>query len=120
MTSIEWGEGLALRYGGFYGPGTSVSLAPDAVMAAPIRKRQFPIVGDGGGVWSHVHIEDAATATTAAVEQGRPGVYYIVDVITPRRCGSGCRCWRMRWIPSRQGVSPAGWGGWRPVRWQRS
>jgi nucleoside-diphosphate-sugar epimerase len=79
VTTIEWGDGLALRYGGFYGPGTSVSLAPDAVMAAPIRKRQFPIVGDGGGVWSHVHIEDAAAATAAAVEQGPPGVYYIVD-----------------------------------------
>jgi nucleoside-diphosphate-sugar epimerase len=79
VTTIEWGEGLALRYGGFYGPGTSVSLAPDAVMAAPIRKRQFPIIGDGGGVWSHVHIQDAAAATAVAVEHGRPGVYYIVD-----------------------------------------
>jgi 2-alkyl-3-oxoalkanoate reductase len=79
VTTIEWGEGLALRYGGFYGPGTSLSLAPDAVMAAPIRKRQFPIVGDGGGVWSHVHIEDAAAATAVAVERGEPGVYYVVD-----------------------------------------
>jgi nucleoside-diphosphate-sugar epimerase len=48
-------------------------------MAAPIRKRRFPIVGDGGGVWSHVHIEDAAAATVAAVERGRPGVYNVVD-----------------------------------------
>jgi 2-alkyl-3-oxoalkanoate reductase len=79
VTTIEWGEGLALRYGGFYGPGTSVSLAPDAVMAAPIRKRRFPIVGDGGGVWSHVHIGDAAAATVVAVERGEPGVYNIVD-----------------------------------------
>jgi nucleoside-diphosphate-sugar epimerase len=79
VTTIDWGEGLALRYGGFYGPGTSLSLAPDAVMAAPVRKRQFPIVGDGAGVWSHIHIEDAATATAIAVERGRPGVYYIVD-----------------------------------------
>ncbi len=79
VTTIDWGEGLALRYGGFYGPGTSTSLAPDAAMAAPIRKRQFPIIGDGGGVWSHIHIEDAAAATVAAVEHGRPGVYYIVD-----------------------------------------
>jgi nucleoside-diphosphate-sugar epimerase len=79
VTTIDWGEGLALRYGGFYGPGTSVSLAPDAAMAAPIRKRQFPIIGGGGGVWSHVHIEDAATATAAAVERGEPGIYYIVD-----------------------------------------
>lgn len=68
-----------LRYGGFYGPGTSISLAADAVMAAPIRKRQFPIVGDGGGVFSHVHIDDAATATTVAVERGRPGIYNVVD-----------------------------------------
>jgi nucleoside-diphosphate-sugar epimerase len=79
VTTIDWGEGLALRYGGFYGPGTSISLAPDAVMAAPIRKRRFPIVGDGGGVWSHIHIEDAAAATAIAVEQGQPGIYYIVD-----------------------------------------
>ena len=79
VTTIDWGEGLALRYGGFYGPGTSLSADPDAVMAAPIRKRRFPIVGDGGGVWSHIHIEDAATATAIAVERGAPGVYYVVD-----------------------------------------
>jgi nucleoside-diphosphate-sugar epimerase len=79
VTTIEWGEGLALRYGGFYGPGTGISLAPDAVMAGPIRKRRFPIVGGGGGVWSLVHIEDAAAATAIAVERGRPGVYNVVD-----------------------------------------
>jgi 2-alkyl-3-oxoalkanoate reductase len=79
VTTIEWGEGLALRYGGFYGPGTSISLAPDAVMAAPIRKRRFPIIGDGGGIFSHIHVEDAAAATAVAVERGRPGVYNVVD-----------------------------------------
>lgn len=79
VTTIEWGEGLVLRYGGFYGPGTGISLAPDAVMAGPIRKRRFPIVGGGGGVWSHVHIEDAAAATAIAVERGQPGIYNIVD-----------------------------------------
>src|ERR671935_429915 len=79
VTTIEWGEGLALRYGGFYGPGTGISLAPDATMATPIRKRRFPIVGDGGGVWSFVHIEDAAAATAIAVERGQPGIYYVVD-----------------------------------------
>jgi len=79
VTTIDWGEGLALRYGGFYGPGTSISLAADAQMAGPIRKRRFPIVGDGGGVWSFIHIDDAAAATVAAVEHGRPGVYYVVD-----------------------------------------
>jgi nucleoside-diphosphate-sugar epimerase len=79
VTTIEWGEGLALRYGGFYGPGTGISLAPDAVVAGPIRKRRFPIVGDGGGVWSHVHIDDAAAATAVAVERGQPGIYNVVD-----------------------------------------
>jgi nucleoside-diphosphate-sugar epimerase len=79
VTTIDWGEGLALRYGAFYGPGTGISLASDALVAAPIRKRRFPIVGDGGGVWSHVHIEDAAAATAAAVDHGRPGIYNIVD-----------------------------------------
>jgi nucleoside-diphosphate-sugar epimerase len=79
VTTIEWGEGLALRYGGFYGPGTGVSLAPDAVITAPIRKRRFPIIGSGGGVFSHVHIDDAAAATADAVEHGRAGIYNIVD-----------------------------------------
>jgi nucleoside-diphosphate-sugar epimerase len=79
VTTIEWGEGLVLRYGGFYGPGTAISLAPDAVMATLIRKRRFPIIGDGGGVFSHVHIEDAAAATAIAVDHGEPGVYNIVD-----------------------------------------
>ncbi len=79
VTTIEWGDGLALRYGGFYGPGTAISLAADAQMAAPVRARRFPIIGDGGGVFSHVHIDDAAAATAVAVEQGAPGIYYIVD-----------------------------------------
>jgi 2-alkyl-3-oxoalkanoate reductase len=79
VTTIEWGEGLALRYGGFYGPGTGVSMDPDAVIAAPVRKRRFPIIGDGGGIVSHVHVEDAAAATAIAVVRGRPGVYYVVD-----------------------------------------
>ena len=48
-------------------------------MAAPIRKRRFPIVGDGGGVFSHVHVDDAAAATVAAIERGEPGIYNVVD-----------------------------------------
>jgi nucleoside-diphosphate-sugar epimerase len=79
VTTIEWGEGLALRYGSFYGPGTGFSLAADAVMAAPVRKRRFPLIGGGGGVWSFVHIEDAAAATAVAVERGQRGVYNVVD-----------------------------------------
>jgi nucleoside-diphosphate-sugar epimerase len=79
VTAADWGEGLVLRYGAFYGPGTGLSADPDAQMAAPVRKRQFPVVGDGGGVWSFVHIDDAAAATAAAVVRGAPGVYNVVD-----------------------------------------
>ena len=79
VTMIDWAEGLVLRYGGFYGPGTAISLAADASMAAPIRKRRFPIVGNGDGVFSYVHIDDAATATAIAVERGQPGIYNVVD-----------------------------------------
>jgi 2-alkyl-3-oxoalkanoate reductase len=74
--TVEAG-GLVLRYGGFYGPGTG--LGPGGEQLAAVRKRQFPVVGDGGGVWSFIHIHDAATATVAAVERGAPGVYNIVD-----------------------------------------
>jgi 2-alkyl-3-oxoalkanoate reductase len=69
--------GIILRYGSFYGPGTS--LAPDGDIFATIRKRQFPIVGDGAGVWSFIHIDDAARATLIASERGPAGIYNIVD-----------------------------------------
>jgi nucleoside-diphosphate-sugar epimerase len=79
VTGAGWVDGIVLRYGGFYGPGTGLSRDPDAPMAVPVRRRRFPVVGDGGGVWSFVHIEDAATATVAALERGRPGIYHVVD-----------------------------------------
>lgn len=79
VTTISWGDGLVLRYGSLYGPGTAISSAPDAAMSGPVRRRRFPIVGGGGGVWSHVHVGDAAAATVAAVERGETGVYNIVD-----------------------------------------
>ncbi|MFG2018220.1 NAD-dependent epimerase/dehydratase family protein [Actinomadura geliboluensis] len=79
VTGITWADGIVLRYGAFYGPGTGLSAAPDAVMTRQIRKRQFPIVGGGGGVWSLVHIADAASATVAAIERGRPGIYHVAD-----------------------------------------
>jgi nucleoside-diphosphate-sugar epimerase len=66
-------EGLVLRYGGFYGPGTS------DVLLDLVRKRQVPVIGGGTGVWSFVEITDAAAATQAAVERGAPGVYNVVD-----------------------------------------
>lgn len=79
VTGIDWGEGLALRYGGFYGPGTGLSAAPDAPMSAAVRARRVPVVGGGGGIWSWVHIADAAQATVAALTRGGPGVYLVVD-----------------------------------------
>jgi nucleoside-diphosphate-sugar epimerase len=78
VTSAEGIEGLVLRYGGFYGPGTSLD-GGAGEYAELIRRRRFPVVGDGGGVWSFVHIEDAAEATALAVERGRPGIYNVVD-----------------------------------------
>jgi len=79
VTGIDWGEGVVLRYGGFYGPGTSLSRDPEAEMAAPVRARKVPVVGDGGGVWSFIHVDDAAAATVAAIEHGAAGVYQVVD-----------------------------------------
>ena len=68
---------FALRYGAFYGPGTSI--ARDGAAVAMVRKRRFPIVGEGGGVWSFIHVEDAASATIAAMTRGEPGIYNVVD-----------------------------------------
>jgi nucleoside-diphosphate-sugar epimerase len=70
-------EGVALRYGGFYGPGTSISEGGSIVEM--VRKRRFPVVGRGQGVWSFIHIDDAATATMAAIEGGPPGIYNVSD-----------------------------------------
>jgi nucleoside-diphosphate-sugar epimerase len=70
-------EGIALRYGNFYGPGTGFDSNGNVV--EQIRKRHFPIVGNGAGVWSFVHIDDAASAAIAAIDHGAPGVYNIVD-----------------------------------------
>jgi nucleoside-diphosphate-sugar epimerase len=79
VTSIDWGDGVVLRYGGFYGPGTNLSSDPRAEMAEVVRQRKFPLVGDGAGVWSFIHIDDAAAATVAAVEHGATGIYQVVD-----------------------------------------
>jgi len=64
--------GIALRYGVFYGAANDGSITP-------VRKRQFPIVGDGGGIWSWIHLDDAAAATALAVEHDGPAVYNVVD-----------------------------------------
>ncbi len=70
-------EGLALRYGGFYGPGQA--LGKGGAMLEAVAKGQMPIVGGGTGIWSFVHIDDAAAVTALAVDRGAPGVYNIVD-----------------------------------------
>jgi nucleoside-diphosphate-sugar epimerase len=77
VLGADWTEGIVLRYGAFYGPGTSI--APGGQLPEMIRKRRFPLVGDGGGVWSFIHVADAAEATVAAVERGSRGVYNIAD-----------------------------------------
>jgi nucleoside-diphosphate-sugar epimerase len=77
VLGATWTEGIVLRYGWFYGPGTS--MAPGHESYELVRKRKFPLVGDGDGVWSFIHVADAAEATVAAVERGSRGVYNIVD-----------------------------------------
>jgi nucleoside-diphosphate-sugar epimerase len=70
-------EAIAMRYGFLYGPGTWFN--PDGDVARQVREQQFPIVGNGAGVWSWLHTEDAASATVAAAEQGNTGVYIVAN-----------------------------------------
>ncbi len=77
VTGASHLTGLAFRYANFYGPGSAIALDGDVV--ATVRKRRLPVIGTGAGVWSFVHIDDAAAATVAAVRSGAGGVYNIVD-----------------------------------------
>jgi nucleoside-diphosphate-sugar epimerase len=70
--AVTGAGGIALRYGGFYGG------ANDG-WAEPVRKRQFPIVGDGGGIMSFIHLDDAAATTVLALEHDGPAIYNVVD-----------------------------------------
>jgi 2-alkyl-3-oxoalkanoate reductase len=76
VPAAEGLEGLVLRYGGLYGPDTG-ALSSEALEM--IRKRQFPVVGDGAGVWSFLFTGDAASATVTALDHGAPGIYNVVD-----------------------------------------
>ena len=76
--------GIVLRYGGFYG-------AANDGLVRPIRKRQYPIVGDGGGIFSWMHLDDGAAATVLALEHAGPAIYNIVDD-EPARC--------VEWLPA--------------------
>jgi 2-alkyl-3-oxoalkanoate reductase len=77
VTGAEGLEGVVLRYGWFYGPGTSYDR--EGSQTEDFHKRRMPIVGKGAGTFSFVQVEDAASATVAAVERGEPGVYNVVD-----------------------------------------
>jgi nucleoside-diphosphate-sugar epimerase len=70
-------DGTVLRYGYFYGPGSAI--ARDGSTGEALAKRQLPIVGSGAGVWSFIHVDDAAVATIAALDAGKPGVFNVVD-----------------------------------------
>jgi nucleoside-diphosphate-sugar epimerase len=73
VTSAPQVEGIVLRYGSFYGPGASDALA------GLVRRRKVPVIGNGAGIWSFLHISDAAAAAVCALERGAPGVYNVVD-----------------------------------------
>jgi nucleoside-diphosphate-sugar epimerase len=77
VLSADGLEALVLRYGFFYGPGTYY--ADDGTTTADARRRRMPIVGKGTGIFSFIHVDDAADATVAAVERGAPGVYNVSD-----------------------------------------
>jgi nucleoside-diphosphate-sugar epimerase len=77
VLGAEGMDGVVLRYGGFYGPGTTIER--DGAHVRMLHKRLLPVGGDGAGVWSLVHVDDAAAATVAAIEGGPPGVYNVVD-----------------------------------------
>jgi nucleoside-diphosphate-sugar epimerase len=79
VAGSEAPEGVVLRYGMFYGPGTSLGTDPPGAIIELIRKRRFPVVGGGTGVWSFIHVADAATATAAALTRAAPGIYHIAD-----------------------------------------
>lgn len=77
IVAAEDMDGLVLRFGLWYGPGTT--WAPDGYSAREVGRRRFPIVGDGGGFYSFVHVDDVASATIAALDRGSPGVYNVAD-----------------------------------------
>jgi nucleoside-diphosphate-sugar epimerase len=77
VMGAEGVEGIVLRYGYLYGPGTTY--ASDGSQAEMVRKRRLPVVGDGGGVFSFIHVDDAAAATIRALDLGSRGAYNIVD-----------------------------------------
>lgn len=79
VLEAEWTEGIVLRYGGFYGPDTSMT--PGGETFEMVRQRKYPVVGNGAGVWSFIHVADAADATVAAVEHGADSEHRVYNVV---------------------------------------
>jgi nucleoside-diphosphate-sugar epimerase len=77
VLSADWLEGVVLRYGFFYGPGTWYAKNGD--IGRQVRKRRYPMIGHGEGTYYYIHIDDAAAATVVALERAAPGVYNVVD-----------------------------------------
>lgn len=77
VPSIPTMTGIVLHYGQLYGPGTGFST--NGAMVQRVERRSFPLIGGGGGIWSFVHVDDAAAATVAALSRGGAGIYNIVD-----------------------------------------
>ncbi len=100
--AVTHAGGIALRYGGFYGD-------PDQLVDA-VRKRRYPVVGEGSGMMSFVHLDDAAAAAVLALDhEGPPSTTW--PTTNRPRPGTGCRPWPPRWEPGRPGTSRPGWGG---------
>ena len=90
VTGIGWGEGLVLRYGGFYGPGTSLSLEPGAAMVEPVRRRQFPLIGDGAASGRSSTSRTPPPAPRRRLSAAGPGSTRSWTT-SPRLCASGSR-----------------------------
>jgi 2-alkyl-3-oxoalkanoate reductase len=103
--------GVALRYGGFYGN-------PDDALLDAVRKRQFPVVGDGGGIASFINLDDAAAATVLSPSNKEPRASTTSSTTIPPRCASGSRSSPRSSARSRRGTSPSGSLGSSPARCQ--
>jgi nucleoside-diphosphate-sugar epimerase len=79
VTGAHWTEGIVLRLGSLYGPGTTLAADPPGEYREALLRRRLPVVGQGRAVWSFLHVEDAAAATVAALANGRRGVYNVAD-----------------------------------------
>ena len=113
VTGAEGIEGIALRYGNFYGPGTG--FAADGDMVARIRKRRFPIVGTGRAsgrscTWTTRRPRPSPRSGTAAP------ACTTWPTTSRCRCRCGCRCWLRRLAPSLRCGCRYGWDGWPQAR----